>query len=58
MIGQAQFYAEKGAFGVDLLGYRYVDGDPEKLSAEFIKSSPLLTVLAGSIGSRARLDKV
>lgn len=58
MVDQAKFFLSKGAFGTDLLGYRYVNGNPEDLSAEFIKESPLPTVLAGSISSKARLEKV
>ncbi len=58
MIQQAGDYKAKGAFGTDLLGYRYVDGDPEVLSAQFIEKSPIPTVLAGSIASVERLEKV
>jgi len=55
---QAEEYKKKGVYGIDLLGYRYTEGDPEILSAEFIKRSSLPTVLAGSIGSEERLEKV
>ena len=58
MVGQAALYKSKGAYGTDLLGYRYVDGDPEALSSRFIRESPIPTVLAGSIGSVERLEKV
>ncbi|MGX8702582.1 hypothetical protein [Caproiciproducens sp.] len=58
MVEQTKAYQAKGVYGVDLLGYRYVDGDPEKLSAQFIENSPLPTVLAGSIASIDRLRKV
>ncbi|MGN0733542.1 MAG: hypothetical protein ACI4LC_05135 [Emergencia sp.] len=55
---QQKEYAEKGAFGIDLLGYRYVDGDPEEYSAEYIRKAGLPTILAGSIGSPERIEKV
>jgi hypothetical protein len=58
MAQQAKDYKAKGAYGTDLLGYRYVDGDPEELSTNFIKNSPTPTVLAGSIGSPERLRRV
>lgn len=58
MTAQAESFKKAGAYGTDLLGYRYIDGDPEALSAEFIKNSPIPTVLAGSISSVERLEKV
>jgi hypothetical protein len=58
MLKQADEYAKKGAVGIDLLGYRYVDGDPNILSAAFIQASKLPTVLAGSIGSEERMKLV
>ncbi len=51
-------YRAKGAYGIDLLGYRYSQGDPEAFSAEFIKGSKLPVVLAGSIDSPARIEAV
>ena len=58
MLDQEADYKAAGAFGTDLLGYRYVDGDPEALSAEFLAKGQLPCVLAGSIGSEERLDTV
>lgn len=58
MLAQEAAYKKAGAFGTDLLGYRYVDGDPEALSAEFLAKCQLPCVLAGSIGSDERLDIV
>lgn len=55
MLEQEKKYKEAGAYGIDLLGYRYVEGDPNVLSAAFIKASELPTVLAGSIGSEERM---
>lgn len=55
MLEQAKMFQEAGACGVDLLGYRYTEGDPNVLSAAFVKASPVPTVLAGSIGSEERM---
>ncbi|MCI8429972.1 MAG: hypothetical protein HFI16_06905 [Lachnospiraceae bacterium] len=55
MLEQTKKYQEAGACGVDLLGYRYVEGDPNVLSAAYIKAGSLPTVLAGSIGSEERM---
>lgn len=55
MLEQAEKYAKAGAEGVDLLGYRYMEGDPNILSAAFVKAGSLPTVLAGSIGSKERM---
>lgn len=55
MLEQAEKFKAAGACGVDLLGYRYVEGDPNVLSAAFIKASCIPTVLAGSIGSEERM---
>jgi hypothetical protein len=57
MLAQEARYREAGVYGTDLLGYRYVDGDPEALSAEFLAQCKLPCVLAGSIDSEQRIDK-
>ena len=57
IINDAKLMEEKGVDGFDLLAYRYV-GDPEKLSQQFIKEIKVPVVLAGSINSFDRLDKV
>ncbi len=58
MLDQEAKFAEAGCFGTDLLGYRYAEGDPGKLSANYIKSAKLPVVLAGSIGSEERIKLV
>lgn len=58
MLAQEAAFAEKGVFGTDLLGYRYVDGDPTELSAEYIRKAKTPVVLAGSIGSEERMELV
>jgi len=57
MIAEAREYINKGAFGIDLLGYRYV-GDAERLNRELVKAVPGAVCLAGNIDSFQRLDEV
>ena len=57
MVDQAGFALEKGAWGIDLLGYRYT-GDAAALNRDFVARVPAPVVLAGSINSFARLDEV
>ncbi len=46
-----------GVDGFDLLAYRFT-GDPEQLAREFIRSVNIPVVIAGSISSFQRLDKM
>lgn len=55
---QENEYREKGVYGIDLLGYRYSQGDPEVFSADFIRESRLPVIMAGSIDSPERIEKV
>lgn len=57
MIEEANTYIDKGAYGIDLLGYRYV-GDAVKLNKEFVKGVHGPVCLAGSVDSYKRLDEV
>ena len=57
MIAEAREYIDKGAYGIDLLGYRYV-GDAVRLNREFVSRVPAPVCLAGSIDSYQRLDEV
>jgi len=57
IIADAKSMEEKGVDGFDLLAYRYV-GDPEELARQFIRETKLPVVLAGSVNSFARLDKI
>ena len=57
-LAQEEEYRGKGAYGIDLLGYRYAEGDPEVFSADFIKDSKLPVIMAGSIDSPARIEAV
>ena len=57
MIAQAREYLEKGAYGIDLLGYRYT-GDPVALSKAFVQEIQAPVCLAGSIDCYERLDEV
>ena len=57
IIDDAKAMEEKGVDGFDLLAYRYVE-DAEKLAQQFIKAIKVPVVLAGSINSFDRLDKM
>lgn len=57
IIDDAKLMEEKGVDGFDLLAYRYVE-DAEKLAQQFIKAIKIPVVLAGSINSLERLDKI
>ncbi|NJD02917.1 MAG: hypothetical protein FIA99_10075 [Ruminiclostridium sp.] len=57
MVDEAKRMKQAGVNGFDLLAYRYT-GDAEALAGEFIKKVPAPVVLAGSINSYKRLDKV
>ena len=57
MIFDANSYIEKGAYGIDLLGYRYT-GDPVLLNSRLVKEVNAPVCLAGSVNSFQRLDEV
>lgn len=57
MIAEARSYIAKGAYGIDLLGYRYT-GDAALLSREMVRQVPAPVCIAGSIDSYERLDEV
>jgi hypothetical protein len=57
MIQQAETYLEKGVYGFDLLGYRYV-GDPRELNLRLTANIPAPICIAGSINSFNRLDEI
>ena len=56
MLAQENEYLKLGVNGIDLLGYRFKDGDPEELIRQYFAQSKLPTVLAGSIGSVERIN--
>ena len=57
IIDEAKRMMQAGVEGFDLLAYRYVN-DPEELAGCFIKEVPVPVVLAGSVNSYKRLDRV
>lgn len=57
IIDDAKLLKEKGVDGFDLLAYRHVE-DAEKLAKQFIKAIKIPVILAGSINSFDRLDKI
>lgn len=57
MVEEAKALKAKGVYGVDLLGFRYVD-DAELLISELVKRCDLPVCVAGSIDSYERLQFV
>ena len=57
MIRDAKEYLAKGAYGIDLLGYRYT-GNAYKLIDKFVASVDTPVCVAGSINSYDRLDEI
>ena len=57
IIAQAQDYIAKGAYGIDLLGYRFT-GDARALNQALVAAVDAPVCLAGSIDSYSRLDEV
>lgn len=57
IVAQAKKLEEKGVKGFDLLAYRYT-GDPEILADNCVKNLDAEVVMAGSIDSEDRLNKV
>lgn len=57
MVEEARRCIHKGAFGVDLLGYRYT-GDPVKLNRRMVKEVPAPICIAGSVDSEERLAQI
>ena len=55
MVEEAQRLKEKGVFGIDLLGYRYID-DAEQLISDMVSKTGLPICVAGSIDSYERLQ--
>ena len=57
IIVEGQKLQAMGVDAFDLLAYRYV-GDPEALATKFIKAITVPVILAGSVDSFARIDRV
>jgi|GEM_PF-61315 len=57
MIKQAKDYIQKGAFGIDLLAYRFT-GNPVDLCQKFLKEIDAPVCMAGSIDSFKKLQEV
>lgn len=57
MIDEANSYIAKGAYGIDLLGYRY-EGDAVELNKKFVAGVNAPVCLAGSVNDYKRLDEV
>ncbi len=57
MISQAKEYISKGAYGIDLLGYRFT-GDAAELNRRFVQEVNAPVCIAGSVNSYQRLDEL
>lgn len=57
MVKEANKYIQKGVYGIDLLGYRYV-GDKVKLNNEIVSKVNAPVCIAGSIDDFEKLDKI
>ena len=57
MILEANNYIKKGAYGIDILGYRYT-GNPIELNKKFVNNVNAPVCIAGSINSYKRLDEI
>ena len=57
MIADAKDYISRGAYGIDLLAYRYT-GDCGELIRRFTSEVPAPVCIAGSINSTERLDEI
>ena len=57
IIEEAKGYIAKGAYGIDLLGYRYV-GDAAELNRRLVKGLDAPVCITGSVNSYERLDEL
>lgn len=57
MVDEAYRCVEKGAYGIDLLGYRYIE-NPSELIETFVSSVNVPVCVAGSIDSYEKLDEI
>lgn len=57
MINEANVLLQKGVYGFDLLGYRYV-GNAAELNKKFVSEVNAPVCIAGSINSYKRLDEL
>ena len=57
MIEEAKSYIAKGAYGIDLLGYRYT-GDAQHLNESIVSEVDAPICIAGSVNSFERLKEL
>jgi hypothetical protein len=57
IISDAKNMQRKGIDAFDILAYRYI-GDPEEIAKKFIQAIDIPVIIAGSINSYERLDKI
>ncbi len=57
LINEARKYIKKGAYGIDLLAYRYT-GDPSELIRRMVNELDAPVCVAGSVDDYSRLDEI
>ena len=57
MVEEARSYIKSGAYGIDLLGYRYT-GDPVELNKRIVNEVDSPVCIAGSVDSFDRLNEI
>lgn len=57
MIAEANYYLERGVYGIDLLGYRYT-GDCSELNRRLVSGINAPVCIAGSVDSYKKLDEI
>lgn len=58
MVSQADALYEMNIPGIDILAYRYNDGNPTHLAQNVVAQTKLNTIVAGSIGSIERINTI
>ena len=58
MLAQEADFVAKGIYGTDLLGYRYTGENVDDSCREFVQKAKHPVCLAGSIGTKERVEKV
>lgn len=58
IVDDARRKQDMGANGVDLLAYRYAEGDPEELLDAVVQAVEIPVIAAGSVGTPERIQRV
>jgi len=58
MVKESKVLGTKGIHGINVLAYRYIDGNPVQLAQELVKQAKMKTIIAGSIDSISRIKEI